>query len=74
MKKTLALGLLLPLALSACNLPLPGTSTSTATTGSAPDPKNRERIYFTSICDRGGSITCTGGPNFGGMMMGSFLT
>jgi hypothetical protein len=38
------------------------------------DPANGERIYFTGISGRGGPITFTGGPNFGGMMMGAYLT
>ena len=33
-----------------------------------------ERIYFTATNDKGESITYTGGPDFGGMMMGSYLT
>ena len=35
---------------------------------------NGERIYFTSTNDRGQRITYTGGPAFGGMMMGAQLT
>lgn len=35
---------------------------------------NGEQIYFTGIDSKGGRITYTGGPNFGGMMMGSYLT
>jgi hypothetical protein len=35
---------------------------------------NGERIYFTATNDKGESITYTGGPDFGGMMMGSYLT
>ena len=36
--------------------------------------ENGERIYFTSTNDRGDRISYTGGPNFGGMMMGTYLT
>ena len=42
--------------------------------GQQPDVQNGERIYFTSISNRGDTITYTGGPNFGGMMMGAYLT
>jgi hypothetical protein len=35
---------------------------------------NGERIYFTATSDRGTSITYTGGPATGGMMMGGSLT
>ena len=35
---------------------------------------NGEQIYFTGADSKGGHITYTGGPNFGGMMMGSYLT
>lgn len=35
---------------------------------------NGERIYFLATNDRGERISYTGGPNFGGMMMGSYLT
>jgi mono/diheme cytochrome c family protein len=35
---------------------------------------NGEQIYFTGADTQGGRITYTGGPNFGGMMMGSYLT
>jgi hypothetical protein len=35
---------------------------------------NGEQIYFTGTDQNGGHITHTGGPNFGGMMMGSYLT
>jgi len=35
---------------------------------------NGEQIYFTGTDQKGQRITYTGGPNFGGMMMGSYLT
>jgi hypothetical protein len=35
---------------------------------------NGEQIYFTGIDQKEQRITYTGGPNFGGMMMGSCLT
>ena len=39
-----------------------------------PDPGNGERIYFTARNVDGETIRYTGGPGFGGMMMGSYLT
>lgn len=35
---------------------------------------NGERIYFTASSDRGSQITYRGGPDLGGMMMGTYLT
>lgn len=35
---------------------------------------NGERIYFTATNDQGERLYYRGGPNFGGMMMGSYLT
>jgi cytochrome c oxidase subunit 2 len=35
---------------------------------------NGEQTYFTGADQKGQRITYTGGPNFGGMMMGSYLT
>ena len=35
---------------------------------------NGEQIYFTGADSQGNRISYTGGPNFGGMMMGSYLT
>lgn len=35
---------------------------------------NGERIYFTATDQNGAYISYTGGPSFGGMMMGSYLT
>lgn len=62
------------LALPACSSisrtqPVPGTSPE-----GGPDVKNGERIYFTSTSASGDQITYSGGPNFGGMMMGAYLT
>ena len=39
-----------------------------------PNTANGERIYFTASSERGTRISYRGGPNFGGMMMGSYLT
>jgi cytochrome c oxidase subunit 2 len=36
--------------------------------------ENGERIYFTGVDRNGDRIPYSGGPNFGGMMMGSYLT
>ena len=38
------------------------------------DPDNGGRIYFTASDIEGNRIRHTGGPNFGGMMMGAYLT
>ncbi len=74
--KLITLFIFLPFifALTACSSitptqPVPGT-----TSASGPDVKNGEKIYFTSTSDRGDQITYSGGPNFGGMMMGAYLT
>lgn len=48
---------------------LPGTPL-----GDSPSVANGERIYFTATSDRSGPISYQGGPGFGGMMMGSYLT
>jgi hypothetical protein len=39
-----------------------------------PDPRNGHSIYFTAMSARGDPITFTGGPAFGGMMIGNTLT
>jgi cytochrome c553 len=44
---------------------------------SAPNPDNGARIYFTGVSGRDGPVGYSGGPAFGGMMMGmmgSYLT
>jgi cytochrome c553 len=60
--------------LYACNQDSPKPITSQGTLESAPDVKNGEQIYFTSSSNRRDPITYSGGPNFGGMMMGNYLT
>jgi len=50
------------------------SGTTGATTASGADPANGEQIYFTSTDKKGNRIEYTGGPNFGGMMMGAYLT
>ncbi len=68
--------LMLCLALAACS----PTSQITQTPGSPgcgnlnSSTANGEEVYFTSIDAGGNRIRFTGGPNFGGMMMGSYLT
>jgi hypothetical protein len=56
--------------LSACS----SLARETPTPKNGPDPQNGERIYFTSMSNRGDQTIYSGGPNFGGMMMGSYLT
>lgn len=71
MMKSLLILLIAPsFLLAACNTRTQGSPTPSQ----GPDPQNGERVYFTSISGRGDQITYTGGPNFGGMMMGSYLT
>lgn len=41
-----------------------------ASTDAVPDPDNGARIYFTGVSGRDGPVGYTGGPQFGGMMMG----
>ncbi len=42
--------------------------------GSEADISSGERIYFTGTNQEGERITYAGGPDFGGMMMGGYLT
>lgn len=70
---------LFSLLLAACaNLPLIGPRSGTPLLGSGgsgdENASNGERIYFLATNDRGERISYTEGPNFGGMMMGSYLT
>ena len=58
--------------LTACS-PLSNSSSSNQVSD-GPDAGNGERIYFTATSARGDTISYTGGPDFGGMMMGSYLT
>lgn len=50
-----------------------GTVEAAATAGT-PNPNNGARIYFTAVSSRDGPIAYTGGPQFGGMMMGMMGT
>jgi hypothetical protein len=69
----------LSFVLTACGLakqsPLtpPGVLSGTPL-GDSPSVTNGERIYFTAISGRAGPISYQGGPAFGSMMMGSYLT
>jgi cytochrome c oxidase subunit 2 len=60
------------LILGACSLV--NISSSPIQNDNSPDAENGEKIYFTSISQRGERISYTGGPALGGMMMGSYLT
>lgn len=62
------LGAGLMLALSACGFILRPMSTSLSTGGGY--ESNGERIYFSATSDRGTRVRSSGGPSFGGMMMG----
>lgn len=58
-------------ALGAAPLLVPRFATAQPTGGEeTPDPDNGARIYFTGISGRDGPVAYTGGPEFGGMMMG----
>lgn len=85
MKAVLTQGKVIPFllglgfALTACGFarqsPLTPPSVLSGTPlGDSPSVANGERIYFTATSDRGGPISYQGGPAFGGMMMGSYLT
>lgn len=67
------------LMLSACSIAFdvnkiaqPSTEEGQGEIGSS--VSNGERIYFTATNARGVRITYTEGPDFGGMMMGTYLT
>lgn len=66
------------LAAAACtSLPrISGIDTTFAPQGDSvsTDVVDGEQIYFTASTKDGERITYTGGPNIGGMMMGSYLT
>jgi hypothetical protein len=49
-------------------------SSSSRLKDETPNIDNGERIYFKADSRRSGSISYTGGPAMGGMMMGSYLT
>lgn len=68
--KSLFVMIVVGLILGACSLM---DLSSTSMQNDSPDAENGEQIYFTSTSQRGGRISFTGGPAFGGMM-GSYLT
>jgi mono/diheme cytochrome c family protein len=76
----LAAGLLLAACrgLGGANLPFQspqaGGGTPAASLAPAADPANGEQIYFTAADKDGNRLRYTGGPDFGGMMMGAYLT
>lgn len=61
------------LALAACMPRGPWGSPGASGWGAGSFESNGERIYFTASSDRGTAITYTGGPPYGGMMMGGPL-
>jgi len=68
---------ILPSLIMLCGILLSACSTlfrAAQPPSQGPDAANGERIYFTGSSGRPGQITYTEGPNFGGMMMGSYLT
>jgi mono/diheme cytochrome c family protein len=50
------------------------SATASVSTPTSGDVANGEQLYFRSIDNQGKSISYTGGPAFGGMMMGAYLT
>ncbi len=64
--KSLFVMIVVGLILGACSLI---DLSSTSMQNDSPDAENGEQIYFTSTSQRGGRISFTGGPAFGGMMM-----
>jgi len=68
--------LILALFLTACGVipRLPIRSEPAGTKNEDAGVANGERIYFTAANSRGERIPYSGGPPFGGMMMGSYLT
>jgi hypothetical protein len=62
------------LVFASCSI-LPGRDSGTSgESGDGIDFSNGERIYFTASSKRAEGISYQGGPNFGGMMMGAYLT
>jgi len=73
MKNKLFLFASLALMLTACSPRLRFTQVPVGL-GAGIDQQNGERIYFTATSGRGDQIGYSGGPDFGGMMMGTYLT
>lgn len=57
-------------ALAVAPLLLPRLAAGQPADKPTPDPDNGARIYFSGISGRDGPVMYTGGPDFGGMMMG----
>jgi hypothetical protein len=54
--------------------PQGGSAMTQATLAPAADTVNGEQIYFTAADKNGNRISYAGGPDFGSMMMGAYLT
>jgi cytochrome c oxidase subunit 2 len=74
MKRLIPVSIIGVFFMVSCALISRSSPTPMATLVPGADVRNGERIYFTSTSSRAGQITYSGGPNFGGMMMGSYLT
>jgi hypothetical protein len=62
------------LVLASCSVIPRRDSSTVSVSENGSDASNGERIYFTASSKRGERITYEGGPDFGGMMMGAYLT
>lgn len=76
--QTILFGLLVGLFISACGVVLFDSAENVSSTLETSDIErhavNGERIYFTGTNMEGERIDFEEGPNFGGMMMGTYLT
>lgn len=78
--KILILIALLPLVTASCRAifrtpdRLSGSDRSQTGSDIQKAAANGERIYFTASNEEGDTLRYSGGPNFGGMMMGTYLT
>lgn len=74
MKKSVAILLIGALLLTACDVPFVGRRFRGTGWGPGAFDSNGERIYFTATNEEGDRIPYRGGPDFGGMMRGTYLT
>ncbi len=75
MKKWIVIGVVVSFSLGACSfIGQPNMSGSNGYPQQGDLTSNGQRIYFTATDQSGQAIPYTGGPEFGGMMMGSYLT